>query len=576
VVKAEPSRGEQEPHKRVLMLYSLGPSFAPFDEFASGFQRELSRRSPTPVEFFEASLESARFEESTAEGPFVEYLSALFRDHPLDLVVSIGGAAGRFCIRHRKDLLSSTPFLTTGLERRVLDARVMPARAAVVSVVLDLPAQVENILRVLPNTTDIVIVTGTAGLGRFWIDEVEREFQPLAGRVRFTWFHELSLEKIEERVSTLPANTAIFYGGLTVDDAGIPHERDEALDVLRAASSAPIFGLFDTELGRGIVGGPLLPIDEASRRASEAALRILGGEAPEKVVIPPVTVGAPSYDFRELARWHIAERLLPPGSTILFRPTSAWEQYRVPILAGLAVIGLQAALIAGLLVQHSRRRAAEKQARSLTRRLITAHEDERRRLARELHDDLSQRLARLAIDAAQMEPRPGVEPGAGAARSMRDDLVRLGEDVHSLSYRLHPSLIEDLGLKEALQTECDRFSRSESIETKLDSGDVPETLPPDVSLCLFRVAQEALNNVARHARASRASLSLSPVNGGVRLVVSDDGVGFDPSRRRSHASLGHASMKERVTLVDGKLQIESVPGRGTTVSVWVPAKGSAP
>ncbi len=149
---AEAQEPEEKPHKRVLILHSLGRNFSPFVEFASGFQRELSRRAPTPVEFFEASLDSARFTDPSSEGPFVEYLSALFRDHPLDLVVSIGGAAGRFCLVHREALFSSTPVLTTGLEKRELNGAPPGARAATVSVVLDLPAQIENILRVLPET----------------------------------------------------------------------------------------------------------------------------------------------------------------------------------------------------------------------------------------------------------------------------------------------------------------------------------------------------------------------------------------------------------------------------------------
>ena len=564
---AEAQEPEERPHKRVLILHSLGRNFSPFVEFASGFQRELSRRAPTPVEFFEASLDSARFTDSNSEGPFVDYLSALFRDHPLDLVVSIGGAAGRFCLVHREALFSSTPLLTTGLERRVLNGAPPRARAASVSVVLDLPAQIENLLRVLPGTTDIVVVTGTAGLGKLWIEEAQREFLPFADRVRFTWFHELALQEMEKRVAALPPNTAIFYGGLTVDAAGVPHERDVALDILHAAANAPIFGLFDIEMGRGIVGGRLTPVAEASLRASEAALRILSGEKPESVLIEPVTMGAPVYDFRELERWGISEDRLPPGSTVLYRPPTAWDQYRGRILAVLAIISLQTALIAGLLVQRSRRRAAEEQGRDLTRRLLTAHEDERRRLARELHDDLSQRLARFAIDAGQMENRLQTVTGESAAPSIADGIAQLSEDVHSLSYQLHPSLIEDLGLSEALQAECERFSHTEGIPAMLESTDLEVELTPEASLCLFRVAQEALRNVSLHAGASQVSLSLVPVNGEVRLEVSDDGAGFDPANLRGRGSLGHASMRERVDLVRGRLRDPKQPrprnhGRG--------------
>jgi signal transduction histidine kinase len=346
-------------------------------------------------------------------------------------------------------------------------------------------------------------------------------------------------------------------------------EQDHALSSLHAVANAPIFGLFESQLGEGIVGGPLLSEAEASRRAAATVHRILNGEAPESIEPGPVTAGSPVYDFRELQRWGIDERLLPAGSTVLFRPPTLWSQHRGTVLYGLALVGLQTGLIGGLLLQRSRRRVAEEEARALARRLLTAHEDERRRLARELHDDLSQRLARLAIDAAKVERKLSTSGEENSARAMRDDLVRLSEDVHALSYQLHPSVLDDLGLREALDVECARFSRRESIGAELTMFEAPSELPPEVAVCLFRIAQEALRNVARHSRASRVSLEVMSSNGGVRMTVKDDGVGFDPGRR-VRRSLGHASMRERAALVRGALEVESAPGRGTAVKVTVP------
>jgi signal transduction histidine kinase len=203
----------------------------------------------------------------------------------------------------------------------------------------------------------------------------------------------------------------------------------------------------------------------------------------------------------------------------------------------------------------------------LAGRLITAHEDERRRLARELHDDLTQRLARLAIDAGRME---NVLDAPEGMRLLREDLVRLSEDVHALSYRLHPSVLDDLGLVEALKAECDRVARAGTLRVRVDAHDVPQALPSAASLCLFRIAQEALNNTARHAGASAVTVRLSPRERGLQLAVSDNGTGFELSRSPTRASLGLASMRERVRLLHGELDIESTSGGGTTVIAWVP------
>lgn len=222
--------------------------------------------------------------------------------------------------------------------------------------------------------------------------------------------------------------------------------------------------------------------------------------------------------------------------------------------------------------EHKRRIHAERESRKLNQRLLTAHEDERRHLARELHDDLTQRLARLAIDAAQAERGRHTAPDSDTWRKMREELVRLSEDVHSIAYRLHPSILDELGLAEALRAECDRFSRRESIPIKIRSRHVPREIPAAVALCLFRIGQESLHNVARHARASAVEVSLTATDGGLQLSVHDNGVGFVPAQVHEHPSLGHASMKERILLVGGEMEIDSEPGHGTTVVAWVPLK----
>ena len=258
----------------------------------------------------------------------------------------------------------------------------------------------------------------------------------------------------------------------------------------------------------------------------------------------------------------------------MFREPTAWDKYAVQISVGVALLVLQTALIAGLLVQRARRRRADAASSMLAGRLLTAHEDERSRLARDLHDDVSQRLARLAIDAGRLERRTDAAPPA-VAGALREELVRLSEDVHALSYQLHPAVLDDLGLSEGIKAECSRLSRQESIPVKVEIEGLPRKLPTEPSLCLFRVAQEALRNVVRHARARAVTVSLSREGRGVRLVVKDNGRGFDTSRDDTPPSLGQVSMRERVRLLGGSLRVESALGEGTTVTAWVPLEEAA-
>ncbi len=228
-------------------------------------------------------------------------------------------------------------------------------------------------------------------------------------------------------------------------------------------------------------------------------------------------------------------------------------------------------------IDITERRRGEDEARDLNGRLITAHEDERARLAHALHDDVTQRLALLAIDAGRKEK--GLDdPVAGQAmRSIRHDLVQLSEDVHALSYALHPAILEDLGLIEALKAECARFDAVDEIPTRFRAADGVDEPPQALSLCLYRITQEALRNVARHSGASLVEVELRPVGGGLELAIRDNGVGFDPTRKQARPSLGLAGMRQRLSLVGGELLIDSAPGGGTRIAARAPLKrGGAP
>jgi signal transduction histidine kinase len=149
--------------------------------------------------------------------------------------------------------------------------------------------------------------------------------------------------------------------------------------------------------------------------------------------------------------------------------------------------------------------------------------------------------------------------------------------VHALSYALHPAILEDLGLIEALKAECARFGAVEGIPTILRASDDVDQPTSALSLCLYRVAQEALRNVARHSGASSVEIALRAVGGGLELAVRDNGVGFDPTRKQGRPSLGLAGMRQRLALVDGELLIDSAPGGGTSVVARAPLKrGGAP
>ncbi len=222
--------------------------------------------------------------------------------------------------------------------------------------------------------------------------------------------------------------------------------------------------------------------------------------------------------------------------------------------------------------QKLRRNEAE--LRRLAGKLITAQEEERRRLAREIHDDLTQTLAALALEIANLRIKvapsdPKVSSGLGSVEST---VHRLADSMHDMSRLLHPSILDDLGLAAAIRAECERFAAREETDVQFETAELPDGLPPDCTLTLYRVTQEALHNIAKHAAAPSVSVRLNGDSENVSLTIKDTGGGFDVEEARGRAGLGLISMSERVRLIGGVLAVESRPGGGTSITVRAPVK----
>ena len=210
---------------------------------------------------------------------------------------------------------------------------------------------------------------------------------------------------------------------------------------------------------------------------------------------------------------------------------------------------------------------------ALAARLLTAQEEDRRRISRDLHDDVNQRLAMIAVDVETLSLRPPASQAVlgRSLRSVQDRIVELSDDIRRFVHQLHPSILDDLGLPIALQQLMDDFSSRTGLTSRFRHDNVPQALSRDLATCFYRIAQESLSNVARHADASRVEMDLVGAEQGLALSVTDDGRGFDRRKTDSSPSgLGLVSMNERLRLVGGALDVTSGPRRGTTVRAWAP------
>ena len=224
----------------------------------------------------------------------------------------------------------------------------------------------------------------------------------------------------------------------------------------------------------------------------------------------------------------------------------------------------QSVLIRGASRDVTARKHAELALHDLSGRLLSAQEEERRRIARELHDNLSQQMAALAIGISQVVRKVGMasEPVAKLLRDLGQRTAEISEEIHGLSHRLHSSKLASLGLVEALHGHCQEVT-THSVDVRFDHRNVPRALPHDVETCLFRVVQEGLNNVVKHSGARLAEVTLRATGDVLILSIADSGRGFDDAPDMNRDGVGLASMRERLRLVHGDFTVRSQPGQGT-------------
>lgn len=561
--------------KRVLILESFGRNFAVWNAVPLALKQELAQRFPGPIEFHEAALETARADQPQAERAFTDYLRALYGQNQPDLVVPVGAPAAQFLCRHRAGLFPQTPVLVGGIDQRLLPTLSLTSNDAAVVAQVDLAASVEIMWQLFPATTNLVMVFGNSPHEKLWVAECRRAFQPYTNRLQFTWLNELSFPEMCRRVASLPARSAIGYGTLLVDAAGVPHEQMQALERLCNVASAPVFGTEEEQLGLGIIGGSLTSGRALGLETARLAACILRGESPGSVAPSVVGAGPPQFDWRQLQRWQVSESQLPPGSIVRFRRPSAWERYHWYILGALGIIIVQSATILGLILQRARRRTAEATAYELAGRLISVQENERRDIAGKLHDGLGQDLLVIASQAqlslSQAENPPGTVTRLNEIAETARQAI---QQARQMAHNLRPGLLEELGFTKAVRASADKAAKASGLSMDIELADVDGLLPMEFEVNLFRITQETLNNVLKHAGATRLQVMLTRERAHVRLVVEDDGRGFDPSRLASLApderGLGLHEIAERTKIMRGRVVIRSRPTQGTRVTVEVP------
>jgi signal transduction histidine kinase len=519
-------------------------------------------------------LELERLGGPEHEAAIRDYLHRRYGTERLDAVVVLGDPAVRCVLDWQATLWPGVPVVAAlvdpVLARRVDEHPEMTG----FTVRIDIDGTLDAALALLPETKRLAWVAGADD----YRGVVDRVLAERRDRLDVIELVDLPIAETEDRLASLPPDTIVLYTAINRDGAGQAFTSVRALERLAPVTNRPIFSYPGTYLGHGIVGGSIVDLEAVGREAAHLALRVLSGESPAAMPVFEADLTRLLFDGRQMDRWGLSDSRLPAGSRVLFRKRTMWDDHKGTLLAALGGLGVQSVLIVALFVAMRRRRRAENQLRRLSGRMLSAQEGERRRIAQELHDDVSQRLALFAIELDELSSRSsGSDSGSrGQAGALSAKARSLSTDVHHIAYELHPAILDQLGLVPALRQFADQIATRHGIAVEVTEADWPRELPRDVSIALYRTVQEALQNVVKHSGAGEARVALRGSRKGVTLMVSDSGCGFDPEAAGVRMRLGLAGMRERLRLVRGELCIDSSPSDGTVVAAGIPVEALVP
>ena len=569
------AQAESSPPKRVLLLRHIGRESLAAVLFDQGFEEEMRSAPSGSIELYREALESYRFPGEKHAQLMRNYLKEKYSDRKLDVLVAQSDTSLAFVMKYRDELFPGVP-IVYHVSRR---PEPEPPLSTGVWVGPNIKDTLDAALGLQPATAQVFVISGPANDNQSVEVEAQEQLREFESRVRLTYLINRPLEEVLATVKNLPEHSIVLLHRQSRGIGGQSVVPVDAAAMIAGAANVPVYSTFDVVMGQGIVGGKVISHVEMGHQVANIVLRIANGANPKDIPVETARI-MPMFDWRQLKRWGISERALPPGSVVLFKESSFWELYRWRILFALALLIAQTMLIAALLVQRARRARAEaagkisaRNLQRLTGQLIHVQDEERRRVAAELHDGIGQTLSiinnRATICFHNLKDEDCLKEQLGEI----SEVTFAGlDEVREIAHNLRPYELDRLGLAHAVESMVEKVSNSASIQITSEVDDIDGQLSRDAETGIYRILQEGLNNVLKHASASEARVSIKREGKELFVALSDNGKGFDPhsSSNGEGKGFGLAGMTERARMLHTKCIIESALGRGTTLSLRIP------
>ncbi len=695
------------PGKKLLIINSYHKGLSWTDSVMQGIENEFDEDG-IDVEVYSEYMDSKRYQGKDYFLRLYETYRLKFINHAFDVVIVSDNDALNFALEHHEELFPDTPVVFCGINN--FHESMLESKDFFTGVVeeIDIKGTLELALSLHPDVTKVVSINDDTTTGIAVRSEVQAIAPLFAGRVDIEFIEDFSIAELKERVWKLPRSSLILLSVANRDRTGRFIDYEESISHIYSESSVPIYSLWDTYLGNGIVGGRLTNGYHQGKTAALMALRIMKGESVESI---PVVKDSPNkymFDYRQLKLFGISESELPEESIIINEPDTLYSRHKVFILSGIfAIISLVVVIVVLLTLisyrkkmeealrdseeryrdlyenapdmYHSldkdgivlycnetearmlgyrkdeiigkhisnffsertkklfveefpklkersvhldverefvrkdgstftaslnistevdddgeliktkaiardlteRRRVEElkksqEQLRSLSAHLESAREKEKKRIARQIHDELGHALTTLSLDLSWLNNRLSnrsetldTELIMDRTHAMSDLIESTVQTVQRISSELIPGVLDHLGLAEAIKWQTDKFRERTGMKYNVIIASDTIMLDQQSSVAVFRIFQETLTNIARHAKAAEVTVTLKEEDDTMTLEINDNGIGIQESQISSPESVGLIGIRERARILGGRASISGSP-TGTTVKLVIP------
>ncbi|MCX5894091.1 MAG: ATP-binding protein [Deltaproteobacteria bacterium] len=594
--------GEADRSKRVLVLHSFHSILTPgYLELDRGLKAGWRAAGGPPVEWDNEYLDLVRFGNPGYQDLIQDLLKRKYGQgwRPVDVVIPVFPAAIKFFLTHGKSILPGVPVVICG--QLAGDHQNVPMNPSVTGTVMDILSwdNIPLVLNLHPGTRRIVFVAGSGALDRKIEDLAKAIIKAHPVKAEIAYLNDFSFKDLEGKIAELPQDTVVICLTITRDNRGNPALPRDGVAMVAQAARVPVYSLWENVLGDGIVGGYLIRFEEVARKTGELAARILNGARPES--LPTVLVSSiPMFDWRQLKRWGISADRLPPGSIVRFREKTLWEEHGGKIVGVILLLVCQSLLIAALLIQRSRRRRAELEARQRrdelahVSRVATVGE-----LTSSLTHELNQPLTAIVTNAQAalrflLREIPDFMEVEGALREIAKDGKRSGEIMHRLRNLLKRSEIDQAPVDlNAVALEIVALAQADFDAAEVSLiHDLARDLPlvmgdriqlEQVVLNLLANALEATKDLTARVRTVQV-ITRKEDDGGARLTVQDSGPGLSPeilsrlfepffTTKAKGMGLGLAVSKSIIEAHGGRLWAEPIRNGGAAFHLSLPAAG---